>query len=81
MNAFVEFDEKTLMPTYNLILGVAGNSNAFNICKRFGIPEFILERALELKEKSSLYNVEKIMERLNGEIRSVEKERKDLKTQ
>lgn len=79
LNAFVEFDEKTLMPTYNLILGVAGNSNAFNICKRFGIPEFILERALELKEKSSLYNVEKIMERLNGEIRSVEKERKDLK--
>lgn len=79
LNAFVEFDDKTLMPTYNLILGVAGNSNAFNICKRFGISEGILKRALELKKTSSLYNVERIMERLNSEVKDIEKERVILK--
>lgn len=78
LNAFVEFDDKTLLPTYNLILGTAGNSNAFKICKRFGIPEYILDRAEELKKNSSLYNVEIIMERLNNEVRNVEKERQVL---
>ena len=64
-NAFVEFDEETLTPTYHLIIGVAGNSNAFSICKRLGMPPLVLSRASQLKEGSPLHNMEEVMARLN----------------
>ena len=74
-NAFVEFDEKTLSPTYRLITGMAGNSNAFNICRRFGMREEILSRAEQLKEQSPLHEMENLMEDLNRELSEVQKER------
>ena len=74
-NAFVEFDEKTLSPTYHLIIGVAGNSNAFNICQRFGMPDIILGRAVQLKNESPLHNMEEVMERLNQQSREMSKNR------
>ncbi|HET6891554.1 MAG TPA: Smr/MutS family protein [Pyrinomonadaceae bacterium] len=45
INASVEFDEKTLKPTYKLITGVAGSSSGLEIAKRFGIPEMIVGAA------------------------------------
>ena len=78
-NAFVEFDEKTLAPTYRLIIGMAGNSNAFNICRRLGMEESILGRAEALKAESPLNNMETIMEKLNIELQDVEKERDALR--
>src|SRR5205823_999712 len=54
LNASVEFDEKTLRPTYHLIVGVAGSSSGLEIARRFGIPDKIIGSASNLVKDSSL---------------------------
>src|SRR6185295_11540531 len=53
LNASVEFDEKTLQPTYRLIVGVAGSSSGLEIARRFGIPSRLIDVALESVKDSS----------------------------
>lgn len=53
-NASVEFDEKTLKPTYRLRTGIAGISAGIEIARRFGIPDAVIETAKQNVERSSL---------------------------
>jgi DNA mismatch repair protein MutS2 len=53
LNASVEFDEKTLQPTYRLIVGVAGSSSGLEIARRFGIPDNVIDVALGSVKDSS----------------------------
>jgi DNA mismatch repair protein MutS2 len=54
INASVEFDEKTLRPTYRLVVGVAGASSGLEIARRFGVPVPIVESAMKSVKDSSL---------------------------
>jgi len=54
INASVEFDEKTLRPTYRLLVGVAGASSGLEIARRFGVPAGIVENAMRSVKDSSL---------------------------
>ena len=65
-NASVEFDLESLKPTYKLIMGVPGGSNAFEIALRLGLPEEIVKEARKLIDKKEL-EVENIIKELNNE--------------
>src|SRR6056297_692628 len=65
-NASVEFDIESLRPTYKLIMGVPGGSNAFEIALRLGLPEEIVIKARSLIDKDKL-EVENIIQKLNKE--------------
>ena len=54
INASVEFDEKTLQPTYRLIVGLAGASSGLEIARRFGVPKTIVDTAVSSVKDSSL---------------------------
>jgi len=54
INASVEFDEKTLRPTYRLVVGVAGASSGLEIARRFGVPPEIIQTAMKSVNESSL---------------------------
>lgn len=73
MNASVEFDVETLRPTYRLLLGIPGRSNAFEISKRLGLDSHLIEEAkgyIGLDSK----NVENMIQALEKTKRNAEKD-------
>ncbi|SFL07694.1 endonuclease MutS2 [Halanaerobium salsuginis] len=78
-NASVEFDIETLKPTYNLIMGVPGGSNAFEIALRLGIPESIIRRARSLLSEDEI-KVETIIKELNQERNRYQNLRQEMES-
>ena len=70
-NASVEFDEKTLRPTYRLIVGVAGSSSGLEIARRFGIPGQVIDLALE-SVKDSTRQATEYLRRIKREAETAE---------
>lgn len=77
MNASVEFDIETLSPTYKLIIGTPGKSNAFEISKRLGLDKGILENAKSLLSDENK-NFNTILEELDKNKKALEKKNKEI---
>lgn len=75
-NASCEFDIKTLQPTYHLLTGIPGKSNAFAISRRLGLPPAIIERAKQQISAEST-RFEDVLAHLERERHQLQKQRED----
>lgn len=75
--ACVDFDMKTLSPTYRLLVGIPGRSNALAIARRYGMPAALVDRAQKHLNSDEL-NVEKLMGQLQEKRLATEKLARDL---
>lgn len=73
-NASMEFDVETLSPTYRLSIGIPGKSNAFEISRKLGISEKIINRATELIEGRDM-EFEDVISAIEADKKRAEKER------
>ena len=75
-NASVEFDIETLQPTYRLLIGVAGSSNAFAISQRLGLPKELVEKA-RIMAGGEHQKFETVLSVMEEHKRASEKERQE----
>ena len=78
-NGCCEFDVKTLRPTYRLLIGVPGRSNAFAISSRLGMDDMLVERAKELVSTENV-RFEDVVESLEESRREFEKKRDEAES-
>lgn len=79
-NGCCEFDVATLRPTYRLLIGVPGRSNAFAISERLGMGSEVVDRARELVSAENT-RFEDVVESLEKSHQALEQEREDARAQ
>ena len=77
INASMEFDQNTLSPTYNLLIGVSGSSNALNIASRLGLKKEIIDEANRLTVTNDS-EVRKLITKLEKMVNENELEKERL---
>ena len=77
-NASCEFNVDTLAPTYRLVLGIPGKSNAFAISRRLGLPEYIIDKAAARLDAENV-RFEDVLTRLDQQRQEMEKERAEAR--
>ena len=73
-NASVEFDIENLRPTYRLLIGIPGKSNAFAISRKLGLDEKIIERASSMIDKETV-NLEDLLKSIYDDKSQIEDEK------
>ena len=76
-NACCEFDVETLSPTYHLLIGIPGKSNAFAIAKKLGMADHVIESA-KLQIDSSTVDMEALLADLEKSKRTIEQEQAEI---
>ena len=76
-NASSEFDIENLRPTYKILIGVPGKSNAFAISRKLGLPESILERAESLLTEDNI-SIEELIKNIYDDKLLIEKEKEKI---